>query len=145
MPEEEYLEFIRWTFLPIKELTNTVPSIINICVKQHKLCSEYGLSNCNTLENKSILLQSLFELDNLIFEEYSLRLDSIHRIRNEGDYINFKLNYDSLKSKLNEVYLKHKQIDSAMKLAEKFVDFNTLIVICENRLMLKRSSTGTYR
>jgi hypothetical protein len=34
MQDEEYLEFIRWTFLPIKELTNTVPSIMNICIKQ---------------------------------------------------------------------------------------------------------------
>ena len=26
--------------------------------------------------------------------------------------------------------MKHKQIDSAMKLAEKYVDFNTLVVLC---------------
>ncbi len=45
-------------------------------------------------------------MDSLIFEEYGLRLDSIDKINKEGDYINFKLSYDSLKSKLNEVYSK---------------------------------------
>jgi hypothetical protein len=29
------------------------------------------------------------------------------------------------------IQVKHKQIDNAMKLAEKYVDFNTLVVLCE--------------
>ncbi len=128
-------EYIRWTFLPLNDLANTVPSIINICIKQHKLCSEYGLSNCNTLENKSVILQSLFELDGLIFEEYEMRLSSLRHVtgnnENDTEYLNLKLNYDSLKTKLIEVYLKYKQMDNAMKLAEQYVDFNTLVNICE--------------
>jgi hypothetical protein len=72
---------------------------------KHKLCSEYGLANCNTLENKASILQSLFELDSLIFDEYELRLESISDRRHEENaYVNLKLNYDSLKAKLIEVF-----------------------------------------
>ncbi|CAF0843528.1 unnamed protein product [Brachionus calyciflorus] len=123
-------EYIRWTFLPVNEITATTPSVMSLCVKQHKLCSEFGLSNCNTLENKTEILQNLYELDSLIFEEYETRLNTIEE---ENDYLNLKLTYDSLKSKLIEVYLKHKQIDNALKLAEQYVDFSTLTSICEMR------------
>jgi hypothetical protein len=127
-------EYVRWPFLPMNDITSTIPSILNICIKQHKLCSEYGLSNCNTIENKSIILQSLLELDSLIFEEYEMRLSSLRHVvanENDGEYLNLKLSYDSLKTKLIEVYLKYKQVENAMKLAEQYVDFNTLVSVCE--------------
>ena len=122
LPSNDYLvECLRWTFLPINELTNTTPSILNICIKQHKLCSEYGLSNCNTIENKSVILQSLCELDSLIFDEYEIRLNSLKFVSNENEteYYNIKLSYDSLKTKLIDVFIKYKQMDNAMKLAEQ--------------------------
>jgi nuclear pore complex protein Nup133 len=127
----EQIEFIRWTFLPLKEITNAMPSILNICIKQHKLCSDYGLVNCDTLENKANILQALYELDSLIFDEHELRLNSsMHHLDNMEE-TNLKISYDSLKTKLNEVYIKYKQIENAMKLAEKYVDFATLVTICE--------------
>ena len=127
----EQIEYIRWTFLPIKEISNAMPSILNICIKQHKLCSDYGLVNCDTLENKANILQGLFELDSLIFDEHELRLSSsMFHLEEES---NFKITYDSLKTKLNEVYIKYKQIENAMKLAEKYVDFTTLVTICEQK------------
>lgn len=121
-------EYVRWTFLPTKD----VPSLIAICTRQHKLCSDYGLPNCVTLENKSTLLENLYELDCLIFEEYELRLRTISST-DENNYINLKMDYDSLKTKLIDTYVKNKQIDTAMKLAEKYVDFNILVSICENK------------
>jgi len=97
--EESEHEYIRWTFLPAKD----TPSVIGICTRQHKLCSEYGLPNCVTLETKSALLESLKELDSLIFEEYELRLKSINDT-NKEEYVNLKQDYDSLKTKLIETY-----------------------------------------
>ena len=123
------LELVRWTFLPLKELTNGAPSIINTCIRQHKLCSEYGLANCDTLENKAAILQGLYELDSLVFDEYELRLGSC----DQEDDSSLSVNYDLLKTRLNEVYLKQKQVETAMKLAEKYVDFATLVIICEMR------------
>lgn len=71
---------------------------------KHKLSSEYGLVNCNTLENKATILQNLYELDELIFDEYELRLSSIEADTNDNEYANLKLNYDSLKTKLIEIF-----------------------------------------
>lgn len=96
------VEYVRWSFLPGKDM----PSLIGICTRQHKLCSEYGLPNCITLENKSTLLESLNELDSLIFEEYELRLASIEE-QSENDYVNLKQDYDALKTKLIETYGKY--------------------------------------
>ena len=97
-------------------------------------------------------MQNLFELDSLLFEEYEIRLDSIESASLDNEHSNVKLSYDSLKTKLNEVYcelkifylalrknmfnlklfqVKNKQIENAMKLAEKYVDFTTLVLICE--------------
>jgi len=122
----ENIEYIRWTYLPGKD----TPSLINICNRQHKLCSDYGLPNCITIENKSAILESLYELDSLIFEEYELRLSSLSNL-DENEYNNFKMDYDSLKTKLIETFVKNKQIDTAIRLAEKYVDFTVLVTICE--------------
>lgn len=131
--QETRIEFIRWTFLPLKEMTKT-QAILSLAVKQHKLCSEYGLLNCNSSEKKSIILQQLAELDSLIFDEYKARLLSIQPSgQTKNDYANLKKSYDQLKTKLIEVYIKQKQIDTAIRLAEQYVDFNTLIMICELR------------
>ena len=70
---------------------------------KHKLCSDYGLPNCITMENKSAILESLTELDSLIFEEYEMRLDSLPN-RHETEYINLKLDYDALKTKLIDTF-----------------------------------------
>ncbi len=75
-------------------------------IKKHKLCSDYGLPNCITIENKSAILESLNELDSLIFEEYEMRLASLQS-SNENDYINLKMDYDALKTKLIETYGKN--------------------------------------
>jgi len=48
-------------------------------------------------------LESLNELDSLIFEEYELRLNSFED-RIENDYVNLKQDYDALKTKLIETY-----------------------------------------
>lgn len=116
---------------------------------KHKLSSEYGLANCNTLENKASILQNLHELDSLIFDEYELRLRSLEV--SETEHSNLRVNYDSLKTRLIEVFrtgflvnlsillflkllfclVKNKQIETAMKLAERYVDFSTLVSICE--------------
>lgn len=115
------------------------------------MCSEYGLLNCSSLENKSTILESLNLLDSLIFEEYEFKLNSLSS-SNES-YMNFKLDYDSLKTRLIETFgmdlkkkilpnqlnillifyfkVKHKQIETALNLAEKYVDFNTLVTVCE--------------
>lgn len=70
---------------------------------KHKLCSEFGLSNCSTLEKKTEILQNLFELDSLLFEEYETRLNSIDE---ETAYMNLKVTFDSIKTKLIQVYSK---------------------------------------
>jgi nuclear pore complex protein Nup133 len=127
------IEFVHWTFLPLKEIISAQSSILNICIKQHKLCSEFGLANCDNLETKAVILQGLFELDSLIFDEHELRLDSCGGGGHDEEDSNLKLTYDSLKTKLNQVYFKHKQAETAMKLAEKYVDFSTLVTICEQR------------
>ena len=106
---------------------------MSVCAKQHKLCSEYGLANCDTLENKSSILQGIYELDSLIFDEHELRLNSSMLYMDHIEESNFKISYDLLKTKLNEVYIKQKQVENAMKLAEKYVDFATLVAICELR------------
>lgn len=119
------------------------------------MASEYGLTHCNTVENKASILQNLNDLDSLIFDEYELRLNSIDAVSNETEYSNLRLNYDSLKTKLIDVFgahyftlyfllkyhhsnhilfhfiVKQRQIENAMKLAEKYVDFSTLVSICE--------------
>ena len=95
------------------------------------MSTEFGLTNCSTLENKSNILQNLFEMDSLIFEEHELRLNSFDTASKLEDYELFKSNYDSLKAKLNEVYLKQKQIENAIKLSEQYVDFHTLVYVCE--------------
>ncbi len=104
------------------------------------------------MENKSAILESLTELDSLVFEEYEMRLDSLPN-RHETEYINLKFDYDALKTKLIDTFsinswnlndfinkililffknqVKHKQIDTAIRLAEKYVDFHTLVSICE--------------
>ena len=74
-----------------------------IFVSKHKLCSDYGLPNCITMENKSAILESLTELDSLIFEEYEMRLGSLPN-RHETEYINLKLDYDALKTKLIDTF-----------------------------------------
>lgn len=66
------------------------------------MCSEYGLLNCSSLENKSAILESLNLLDSLIFEEYEFKLNSLSS-SNES-YMNFKLDYDSLKTRLIETF-----------------------------------------
>jgi nuclear pore complex protein Nup133 len=70
-------------------------------------------------------------MDALIFEEHEFRLSSIDTISKLEDFELFKSNYDSLKAKLNEVYLKQKQIENAIKLSEQYVDFHTLVYVCE--------------
>jgi nuclear pore complex protein Nup133 len=70
-------------------------------------------------------------MDSLIFEEHELRLNSFDTASKLEDYELFKSNYDSLKAKLNEVYLKQKQIENAIKLSEQYVDFHTLVYVCE--------------
>ena len=64
-----------------------------------------------------------------------MRLSSLRYVtgENENEYLDLKLNYDSLKTKLIDVYIKYKQVDDAMKLAEQYVDFSTLVTICEIR------------
>jgi hypothetical protein len=129
---EGSIDYIRWTFLPIQELTNSTPSIINLCVRQHRLCSDYGLANCNSIDKKYTIMQHLQDLDSLIFDEYELRLKStvnIPEVKEEHETL--KIKYDELKTKLIEVYLKQKQIETAVKLAEKYVDFATLVTICD--------------
>ena len=137
-------EHIRWTFLPLKELTNTQPSVLAVCVKQHRLAAEYGLSNCNTMENRAAILHSLVDLDTLIMDEHAARLATIPAPSNnttttttegcssdDAAYVNFKATYDALKTKLLDVYVKKRQHDQALALADKYVDFYTLIAMCE--------------
>lgn len=124
------IEYVRWTFLPSKDM----PSFIGICTRQHMLCSEYGIANCVTLENKSTLLESLKELDSLIFEEYELRVNSFGDDNQEqNEFLNLKHDYDSLKTKLIDTFIKNKQVDSAIKLAEKYVAYDVLVSICESK------------
>lgn len=99
---EEDIEYTRWTFLPIKDLINKIPSIIALCIRQHKLCSEFGLQNCNSLENKIAILESLNQLDSKVFEEYETKLNSMDTTYES--YTNLKADYDSLKPKLLETF-----------------------------------------
>ena len=85
------------------------------------MCSDFGLSNCDTLENKASILQNLFELDSLLFEEYEIRLDSIEKASLDNEYSNVSLSYDSLKTKLNEVYCKLWNIFLAWTLEFKLI------------------------
>ena len=70
-------------------------------------------------------------MDSLIFEEHELRLNSFDKSAKLEDFELFKSNYDLLKAKLNEVYLKQKQIENAIKLSEQYIDFHTLVYITE--------------
>ena len=72
---------------------------------KHKLCNDYGLLNCNSIEKKSVILQQLAELDSFIFDEYESRLRSILPYGPaKNDYANLKQTYDQLKTRLIEVY-----------------------------------------
>ncbi len=75
---------------------------------KHKLCVDYGLLNCNSIEKKSIMLHQLYELDALIFDTYDYRLNSITVTKEQREYkteyLAFEKSYDSLKRKLIEVF-----------------------------------------
>ena len=51
----------------------------------------------------------------------------------QNEYLNLKHDYDSLKTKLIDTFIKHKQVDSAIKLAEKYVAYDVLVSICESK------------
>lgn len=130
--------------------------------KKHKISSDYGLINCNSIEKKSILFQQLNDLNCLVFDEYETRLESMRGgsdLRNEQE--NLRQTYEQLKTRLIEIFsrqysffflnlkwiwnfeirfdkknylkVKHKEYETAVKLAEQYVDFNTLVMICEIR------------
>lgn len=78
---DDCIEFIKWTFLPVNEITASNPSVYRI----YKI------------------LNNLYKVDSLIFEEYECRLNSIEE---QTEYMNLKLSYDSLKTKLIQFYCK---------------------------------------
>lgn len=78
--------------------------------KKHKICIDFGLPNCNSVEKKAILMQYLYDLDSLIFEEYEIRLKSMEKLRDQSssmmntEYQAFQKSYTKLKSQLIDVY-----------------------------------------
>lgn len=65
--------------------------------------------NCNSIEKKSVLLQYLFDLDSVLFEEYEIRLNSIKALnlsqkQYRTEYLTFEKSYNTQKTKLIDVF-----------------------------------------
>lgn len=119
-------EYIPWT------ATSGEKGLRTILTKQASLTIDRGLDETQDVETRGVLFQQLMGLADLLLDSYSSQLESLRRQPQHSDrYSQLTNMYHDQRRKLIEPLLEYEQYDRAASLAEKYMDFDILIGICD--------------
>ncbi|XP_071834119.1 nuclear pore complex protein Nup133-like [Apostichopus japonicus] len=106
----------------------------NLISQQHNLTIQHGVKNAEDGVTSSNLCQQLFSLTELQLDGYCAQLESIRDCIGEEalEYGDLEQKYMQERSALVTPFVKFGQTERAASLAEKFLDFGTLVELCED-------------
>ncbi|KAM8703409.1 hypothetical protein ACLKA7_008085 [Drosophila subpalustris] len=88
----------------------------------------YGAQCVNESELKHLLYQQILELIDMVLEGRKNYLDSV---RDTEKFQVLQQQFEAQRGELISVLIKDQQFESAAKLAEKYLDFQSLVLICD--------------
>ncbi|KAG5890186.1 hypothetical protein JTB14_010650 [Gonioctena quinquepunctata] len=116
------LEFLPWT------AANGVEGVADALLQQHSSTFNFGLKLTSQGQLRNSLLDHFVALTDLLLDGKKCHLESIKN--NQRENIAYK-QYCSDRHKLIKPLLNAKEYERAASLAEKYLDFETLVIICE--------------
>ncbi|CAH1791718.1 unnamed protein product [Owenia fusiformis] len=115
--------FIPWT-------ASLGPNGIRALVsKQHNTTCSAGLGSSRDAQTEGELFHQLLTLTDVQLDGYLSQVNTTNPL--SGDYPEILAAYESERAKLIAPFLKHGQYERAASLAEKYLDFPSLMEICE--------------
>ncbi|KAJ8925587.1 hypothetical protein NQ315_009427 [Exocentrus adspersus] len=116
------LDYLPWT------AANGLEGVADALILQHTLTFSYGLQLINHGQLRNSLLDHFIALTDLILDGRKCHLESIKGTSKEN--VLYK-QYCSDRHKLIKPLLKEREFEKAAQLAEKYLDFETLVIVCE--------------
>ncbi|XP_018569025.1 nuclear pore complex protein Nup133 [Anoplophora glabripennis] len=116
------LDYLPWT------AANGTEGTADALILQHSITFSYGLKLINHGQLRNSLLDHFVALTDLILDGRKCHLESIKNTPREN--VLYK-QYCSDRHKLIKPLLTEKEWEKAAQLAEKYLDFETLVIVCE--------------
>ncbi|CAH1978388.1 unnamed protein product [Acanthoscelides obtectus] len=125
------LEYQPWTSAPGEE------GLADALLLQHNLTYNYGLKLIGHGSLRTSLLDHFIAITDVMLDGRKTHLESLHQKDTSRERALYKL-YASDRHKLIQPLLQEKEWEKAALLAEKYLDFETLVIICETNDNQKR-------
>ncbi|ESO92060.1 hypothetical protein LOTGIDRAFT_233315 [Lottia gigantea] len=100
--------------------------------KQVNLTVEGAVTEIKDDDTKNVVFQQLLVISDILLDGYSNQLESLRRSDgNEEAYITLEQKYQQERQNLITPLVENEEYERALSLAEKYSDFQTLIMVCE--------------